>query len=262
LLGRLVEPIQQFTFTTNGNSTVYLGDTSGGAQPNQANPTGFLSYAYVAGDNNLQVHVNGIKQYASERGYFDVFGTSTGSPVEGFGLFKGTRTGLGSVSAYSFNINVNGAGNVAINLPASTDNEVMGSLVAAINAIADANYFESGSPNVQYAFGCQLLGGVMRFTSGIPGTGSSVVVSDVTLFAAMAGDAGSTGLFAIASPLSGGFDGESPTPDPNYLPVTRGYDEVGRPGKETQSFVFNTVPSSGDIIEVRIDHNMFGERLA
>jgi len=262
-LGRHVAPIQSLIFTSNGSSTIYLGDTSGGAQPNQCNPTGLLNHAYVAGQNNLQVFVNGVKQYASERGYFKVFAKDPTPATTSFAMFPGTRTGLNTGVAYNFNVNVNGQGVVNIAIPASAQNATMGGVMQAINAVADAQFFDSGSPNSQYAFGVRLLGGVMEFFSCLPGSSSSIVVTDGFFFNEFDGDLASTGEFEIAQPISAGFGGDSPTPPTNYLPATRGYQETGRVFKESQEIIFETgsIPASGATIEVRIDREIFGERL-
>lgn len=244
-LGAMTVPKGRITFTSNGNSTIYLGDTSGGAQANQMNPTGDLTpenVYYNVGFHNMEIYVNGVKQYADPAGFQRV--EADGSP--GFRLHKGARTGLLSGSPlsggpYDFRITVNGGTQVTISIPGVL---TIGEMIDEINAVADTQYWQSGSPNANYAFGCDLNDGAIVFYSGLPGSGSSIALAAGTttdLFAALVGDAGTTGAFTVS--IGSGID-------PNYAPTNLGYSEVGRFGEVSEVVVFNTPPASGAIVEV------------
>lgn len=268
-LGRLAGGKQRVVFTANGNGTVYLGDTSDGAQPDQMNPTALQNYYYHVGIHNLSIYVNGVKQYVSDPGYRIV------SANDDFQLFPGTRTGLDAgspIQTYSFDISVNGGTYVTVTVPGV---ETMGELADEINAVADANYWQAGSPsNSNYAFGCVLLNGNMYFYSGIPGTGSTISITDNDLFSSIVGKAplvGSppqdvpdgTGEFTIRLPIdnAGSPVVEPIGPDSNYLPTTLGYNEVGRYGQPAQVIEFNTPPAAGEIVEILIEPSPFGDIL-
>jgi hypothetical protein len=241
-LGQTAAPKRRLVFTANGSSTIYLGDSSGGAIPNQMNPIGDLTTEYVfydVGQNNLNVYVNGIKQIASEAGYRKLVGNA------GFLMTKGTRTGLGA-GPYTFDITVDGGTTVTISVSGTT---TIGELADAINAVADTNYWQSGTPNSNYAFGCGVYDGAIVFYSGNPGTGSSITLADGAsspLFANIVGDAGSTGAFTVSI---GGSN--------VYAPATYGYTEVGRHGDGSDTIVLTPAPPSGAVVEIVVDHKMF-----
>lgn len=248
-LGKLKTPKERMVFVTNGNDVVFGGDSSGGAVSGQANPTGALDYLYRVGTEDLEVYVNGVKSINSTAGWRLVTATDTGSPSDIFNLWPATRTGLNPASSYSFNINVNGAGSVVVGPITGTGNvETFGVLVNTINAIADANYFNSGAPDPSYAFGVTLLNGALTFTSALSGTGSSISLSDVNLFSSMGSGGLVTGDFTIDDVTL------AETNDPNYSPLDYGYKELGRPGGHSRSFQFVTIPSSGSVVEVFFGH--------
>lgn len=253
-VGKLTSPRQRLVFAATGGSTVYTGDSTGSPTPfvgsplGQANPIGDLDLRYVVGSEQLQVFVDGSKYYNSFAGFRSVTATNSVTS-EKYGLWGATRTGLDAAGSpgYSFMINVNGAGFVTIGPFTGTFQvETMGLLVKAINTFADNHYFDAvGSPgaDVRYAFGAQLINGELRFTSALPGTGSSIALMDTNLFSSLVG-AGSPSPFTIDDVTT------ATTNDPNYLPADLGYKEVGRPGTQSQTFEFLTIPTAGAMVEV------------
>lgn len=250
-IGRLGSPKWQFIFTANGNSVLNLDEPSVAGQMNPAWPAGSGGgEQYAVGTHRLQIYVNGIKQIASEAGYREVV---TATPA-GFGLWHGTSTGLSIGTTYTFNVSVNGQAAVTVSI-LGDDAQRVGNLMDAINAQADANYFQSGSPNSQWAFGCRLFDGNLFFVSGLTGTGSSIDLTDGStnpLFASMVGDVSGTGSFTIDLPLSNG--------ETNYFPPQdRGYKEIGRFGAESLRVEFVTNPPSGSTVEVILEPDIFIE---
>lgn len=256
-IGNLAIPRRRMVFTANGNGTIYLGDTSTGLQPDQMNPqNNKLDFAYTPGFNNLSVYVNGLKQYASTHGYRIVTVTGTSQTQ----LWPSSKTGLG-VGPYNFTINVNGQGAVTISVSGVNLATVAG-VVDAINAIADAQYFNASVPNTRYAFGARLLEGSLVFTSALAGSGSSIDVTLGTLFTSMTGvaatapgdDYNKTGSYTVSTTTYG--------PPTGYSPATYNYNEIGRFGTESTEiqFVSGSEPTSGAIVEVIIDREMFQER--
>lgn len=252
-VGVFAYPRERMVFTSNGGTTIYLGDTSAGTLPGQMNPQNTDDLYYVTGFNNLQVYVNGLKQYASTHGYVTLY-AAAGSETE---LWSTTQTGLTPGSSYTFTVNVNGQGDqlVTVTMPGGapfTQPVTLADVVRTINAETDLRYFNNGAPNSNYAFSARLLEGTIVFTSALPGTGSSITVSQGTLFAGMTGNA-TTGLFTI--------DTGRVTPPSGYAPTTYHYNEVGRLGAESDVIQFVNAPEAGSVIEVIIDREMFQERI-
>lgn len=268
-LGKLRSPKQRMVFATNGNGTVYSGDSSGGAITDQANPTGNLDYRYLVGHNKLQITVDGANYVASTAGYRAVTAMTAGSPSTPFKLWNSTRTGLDPTQSYSFNINVNGAGATVIGPITGVGKvETMGALVDSINEIADANYFDlTGSPaDESYAFGAMLLDGKLYFISALPGTGSSIALTDVDLFSSLGTPAPgllgsplspqvvSTGSPPVTNLTTGDFTIDdvttAETNETNYPPTDYDFNEVGRPNSQSRLIEFVTIPTGGAIIEI------------
>lgn len=250
-IGRLGSPKWQFVFTANGNSVLNLDEPSVAGQMNPAWPAGSGGgEQYAVGTHRLQLYVNGVKQIASDAGYREVAAATPG----GFGLWHGTSTGLNPATTYRFRVSVNGQANAVVDI-LGADAARVGNLIDAINAQADANYFQSGSPDPTWAFGARLYDGSIFFVSGLTGTGSSINLTDgggTPLFANMVGDVSGTGSFTIDLPLSNG--------ETNYFPPQdRGYKEIGRFGAESLRVEFITNPPSGSTVEVLLEPDIFIE---
>ena len=256
LLGGYVVPKQRMIFTANGSGTlIYMDDTSGGAQPSQMNPTGAIDFSYHVGQHTLSVYANGVKQYISEPGYRIVYGVKPdGTSL--YTLSRNAETGLTIGAPYSFDIDVNGAGAVTINVNGVA---TLGELVDAINAVADANYWQSGTPDSDYAFGVRILNGYLQFFSGLPGAGSTIDLTDISLFSAISGP-GSPAQYTFPAPINGGGGtGEPTAPDANYAPANYGYKEVGRHGEVSQLIEFISAPPGTAVIEIIVEPYIFGE---
>lgn len=275
-LGRLAGPRPRLVFTMNnggspGNNLINLGlvgsPNIAAGQVHDPLPDG--GPVYVPGFSQVSIYRNGLKLIASEHGYRDVTATSVDpglfSPSfffpDDFNFYESTQTGLAPGTTYDFDISVNGQAAVTINVPGDEAQRI-GDLVSYINGIADANYEAGieapgvGTEDTQYAFGAVLQDGAIFFYSSIPGSSSSIDLTDGTtpLFSSMTGDALGRGLFSV-NPLN---EGET-----NALtPIDGDYSELGRVGRESQYIEFNTpYPSNGDRIELIIDYDMFYDRL-
>lgn len=267
LLGAFAIPKEKVVFPSNGNNVINFTDS---ALP--ATITGTACNAlmanggpdYVVGFNRLGIFVNGQKWVGSEHGFLDMSGYSDGAPTYAvdINIAQGMETGLSSgVSNYTFRINVNSSGNQLITVDGANCFR-FGNLLDEINAIADANYtddlFSGGTPDTNYAFGVIIREGALTFMSSIPGTGSSISITDgggggTPLFQSIVGNAGTTGAVFIDYNDSQG-DWETNA----YTPTDYGYEEIGRPGR-TSNFVrfIGTLPPSGAIVETLLDADPF-----
>jgi hypothetical protein len=137
----------------------------------------FTAPLYVVGSNNLMVHVNGIKYYASTAGRQKVeFAPSSMDPAA---LIP---TGLGGspASSYSFDITVDGVGPQIITIDgslATTPDDLITQLNLAIAA---------GSPTLAVTASLYDADNII-FTSNSIGVSSSVLLSDIDLFSSLPG---------------------------------------------------------------------------
>lgn len=178
--------------------------------------------AYGVGENKLQIFVNGIKQYASERGSSII---SYASAVIGLE----SATGLTPSTAYSFDITVNGGAptTVTITTPAATPYTFVELLfdistalaTLAVNAVVN---IDQHSDRLDFVF-----------TSLLSGNGSAVTVS-----------------FGVGS-LFNSIVATTVTPPVNTaITVDYAYNEVGVPGETSTQVSFAVAPAVGAVLEV------------
>jgi hypothetical protein len=263
-LGAWHAPRKRTVFTANGNGTIYLGDTSSGAQPDQMNPTGALDMTYVVGSNDIEVYVNGVKQIASETGFAVLSAiVGSGSPFTPYRMWPSDDSALLAGNAYDFEINVNGQGFVLVSI-APTGGPIirLGTVIELINEVADSMYWGSpggappGSPpDPRYAFGVKLWDGKIVFYSGLPGTGSSIQLRNVT------GSPDTNLLSKIGDVFSLQDPTTASTNPVNYLPADRAYNEVGRWNRRSGKIEFNSgsEPPNGSTVEVIIGREILGD---
>lgn len=251
LVGQFVPPVGRLVFTSTGGTMINLDAGSVAGQLNPVLSDG--SYEYAVGSNRLSIYVNGVKQYASEHGRRVI---EAAVAVPDFYLWPGTRTGLNPANTYNFNVSVNGQAAVNVNVVGS-DAVSLGELADAINAQADTNYHDALTPDSKWAFGVRLVDGTMVFYSSLPGTNSSIDLTDGSsgnpLFSSIVGDAGTTGAFTIADVTTAGGN--------FYAPTDLSYKEVGRVGKRSQLIEMVTTIPSGAVVEVLIEPDLFAESI-
>ena len=249
-LGKLLQPKGRLVFDTNGLDVVNLGP---GAVTNQANPVlAGGAGVYAVGTNKLSVYVNGIKQLTSTSGRREV------AALADFSMFQGTHTGLTLGTTYTFDISVNSQAAVTVSVLGS-DAVRIGNLVNTINALADTNYHDSGTPDPKWAFGVVLNDGGLIFASSLPGSGSKIDLTDGSvdpLFDGMIGNGLTTGAYAIELPLSLGEEND-------YASVDYSYVEIGRVNRQSQllQFTGSSTPPIGATIEVIIETSLYVDEL-
>lgn len=136
---------------------------------------GVMSMYYIVESGGLNVYVNGIRQALSTHGWVLVALRYSNDAL--YAVWEGRSTNIDPSTTYTFDIDVNGNGPVTISVLGS-DAYNFGILIDTINSIADANYWDSLTPNNAYAFGVTILNGYLKFSSGLPGNGSEIIVTD------------------------------------------------------------------------------------
>lgn len=179
---------------------------------------------FVVNSNKLQIFVNGVKQYASERGHSVISLYNTGVGLT-------SDTGLALSTLYAFNITVDGVGPTSLSVTtpgvgpytySQLISDIKQSLIlAAIPASVGLNQYKDKMDIV--------------FVSNASGTGSSIVVSY-----------GIGSLFeSISTTLT--------IPPTNIsITTTYAYGEVGLAGETSQDVVFSAAPAIGSVIEVLV----------
>lgn len=251
LVGQFVPPVGRLVFTSTGGTIINFDAGSVAGQLNPALSSG--AYEYAVGSNRLSIYINGVKQYASEHGRRVV---EAAAAIPEFYLWPGTRTGLNPANTYNFNVSVNGQAPVNVSIIGS-DAVSLGNLANAINIQTDANYHDAITPDSKWAFGVRLFDGAMVFYSSLPGTNSSIDLTDGStgnpLFSNIVGDASSTGTFTIADVTIAG--------DNFYSPTDLSYKEVGRVGRKSQAIEMTTTVPAGAVVEVLIEPDLFVENI-
>lgn len=179
--------------------------------------------SYEVDANKLQVYVNGIKQYANERGSSKV-------------VYYGTDIGLMSVlgltpsTSYSFVITVDGGAPTTISITTPATTYTFYDLLVSINAALVAALVPASVNVDQYLNQLKIT-----FTSHSAGTGSSVTVSYAvgSLFEAI---------------VAGGIVGDAPVN--TSISATYAYTEVGQPNELSTTLEFGVAPATGAVLEV------------
>lgn len=189
--------------------------------------------SYEVNVNKLQVFVNGIKQYANERGSSKIVytGTTIGLTSEVLTSIA-DPTGLAPSTAYSFDITVDGGAptTITITTPAGPS-YTFADLLTAIDA-ALTTALVPASVNIDQYLGYLKI----TFVSHTAGAGSAVTVSYAV---------GS--LFEV---LASKYTGASPVN--TSITTSYSYTEVGLPNAASTSITFMTAPVTGAVIEVLI----------
>ena len=184
-------------------------DTAGGSTFSTVPP-------YTVGFNHLWVFQNGLKLLATVTGFqnLDVGGVITDLSVP---------TGLSLATSYDFRINVDGGGDVVINVN-GTNAQTYNDLITDLNANVTFNIIAFAS----------VANGNLRFTSlGSVGTGSSVLLSPGL----------SNDMFVALTPIPG-------TPEVPATPgVTYDYEEVGLIGSTSTTINTTAVIPGGTNLE-------------
>lgn len=173
-----------------------------------------LGKTFTVGSNRLAVHINGQKQYADQYAIATV-------PISPQVTLDADTTLLPSTS-YSFDIVVDGVAYVGVTITtgvATTTYADLLSLIAAELSLLTAP--------VTLTF----IDSAYTFISHTSGTGSEVTITDVTLFAAVAG---------AGAPIN------------NSITVDYSYFEVGNTLSTSNSFTFHVAPAVGAVVEVII----------
>lgn len=277
-LGGLVRPRQRVVLTHPASPTpIYDLD---GAVGSPAGAFGDLAMSYVPVSSNLRVYINGVKQIASEHGWLEVAADFVGGSPPSDQLWEGFPTGLALSTLYDFEIRLNmGSGSDTGWLLVTIDGSAaqsLGQLRDALHFWADTNTngFGGASSFDIPPFGVSMVDGVMFFYSAFPGTGSKVDLSDgntftggspinLPLFANLTG--GTAGPYTFNFTISPGTlnagkrnDGVGGNPP---APLTRAYREVGRYGRSSRVFEWESgsEPGVGETVEIIIDNELVFE---
>jgi hypothetical protein len=175
---------------------------------------------YTVNENKLMIFADGVKKYCNERGSSII--TFTGSPIN-----PNSNTGL-APGTYTFSINVNGTGNVAVSIIVPAGAYSYYKMALAINTALTALSVPCSINIEQYYTHFDL-----KFESNTTGTGSSVVISYLA-----------TELFFVLSTAS--------APVNTSITSNQSYFEVGLPGVDSTSITFNAVPIAGIVLEATL----------
>ena len=205
----LQRPVRRQLFVSSGS----------GFTPLTLNP----SMLYTVGSNRLQVYVNGVKQYMSERGNSSI--SYFGNPI---GLVS--DTGLAPSSVYTADINVDSSGPVTISISTSIVAYTFSQLLYDVNAQLVANSIPATATIEQFMNRL-----VFTITSSASGLGSSVTTSFATgeLFESI-----------VADFTSGPVD--------IAITADYAYEEVGDQGTTSNTLQFATDPVNGSVVEVLV----------
>lgn len=183
---------------------------------------------YFVGDNKLEIFNNGTKMYANERGRQSVTYTQVASPPPYLAL--GADTGLSGT--YTFDITVDGVLFSGITITPSgspyTFYQLQIDIAAAlVTATAPASFSIE-----QYLTSLDF-----HFDSQTTGASSTILLADVTLFAAIASSAPSVLSHTIQTAIAG---------------VAYDYQTVGLPGATSNQVIFNAALTAGNNYEFLI----------
>jgi len=266
-LGDMVRRPNRAVIASKGVSEVDIGNSVSGTH-------GDLGYDYVPGYGNLELYVNGVKQYADEYGFLEVNATMGVVDVltDTDQIWPGMPTGLSSAVTYAFQIQLNAgtasdSGVITVLVDGANASNI-GSLVGEMLTVADANpiNFSGQSTDAIPPFGVAVTDAHITFYSSFPGAESSVTLIDgdgganTPLFAAIIGgtdEGGRTYTYTIpAASINSGKanDGNGTAGGNPPAPSTWGYREVGRVGRASTKFVFSAgnIPPIATPIEVNV----------
>lgn len=180
------------------------------------------SMAYDVGTNKMQIFVNGVKQYANERGMSTITLTN-------FVIGLTSDTGLALSTLYSFNITVDGGSPIPVSIttPAVGPYKYSDLMADITNAMLLA-VVPATVVLQQYLDRMEIV-----FYSTSTGSGSSVVISysGGELFTSMPDASSPVGVSIVT----------------DYA-----YEEVGAVGETSTQVVFATAPSIGAVLEVLV----------
>ena len=270
VLGVFNAPKYRAVYVCNGaGNTFYLGDTTvGGPYPTIAHTTTDIGFEYVNGFNDLNVYLDGVKQVASERKWLELGFTNPSTTDNEHKIYEGVETHLSSGLIYAFTIVVDGGAPQNIILRDTTTGvppfndvafnrfELWGDIIDQINIQADFN---------SWGFGAILQDGLVTFYSNTVGTTSNLALTD--------GDGGVNLPFFVNVGVAGtvpdqyscdmvGGSPNVPVTQTNFFPLAN-YNllESGRVGRKSDVFSLAATPGVGQIVEVIIDRQPYGDIL-
>jgi hypothetical protein len=264
-LGNVISVPKRAVLTSIGNATYGIGQTG---------DFNNLGMPYLVGYDGLEVHLDGLKQYADEHGYLEVaavLGTSGNPSNDTDKIWPGNPSGLISGTTYAFQIQLNSgtpsdSGLLTVTIPGGSAFN-MGSLVLEMLLFSDGNLNTfTGLSSAIPPFSVTIQDGLLVFTSAFPGIDSSVTITDgdggtnTPLFASIVGGTDSSGRdFVYTIPpanLASGKRNDGIGTNPP-APSTWDYREVGRLGRLSTEFVFTAtaIPAIGVKVEVKVQQS-------
>jgi hypothetical protein len=231
-----------------------------------------LNHSFVAGFNDLQVYVKGVKQITDERGYQAIIHSPIGSPSQPAGFYPSIWTGLpNDTTSYDMDVTVDGGAPITVSVQGQ-DVQTFAELVNELNSqlnpsasafwedgsiiIASATTGSSSSISISSAVGSPV--GLVAALIGETYTGIPVWSSSATYSAGDVVEYGGQNYVAIrtnenVAPTSIGADWRlaleyNPTLDTPVAGATYGYSENGLYGQLASSITFATDPT-GAVVE-------------
>jgi hypothetical protein len=180
------------------------------------------------GEHRLQIFCNGVKLYANQRGRAVVSLNQIVSPPPFSAV--GASVGLAPSTTYSFSITVNGVGPTTISITTPGGS----TLYTYYNLLLDiADEMDTLSIPAQVNIEQHLEYLDLVFDTNASGTGTTISVADISLFAAI-----TTSIPVIRTPIAGS---------------TYGYTPVGLPGEASNQITFTNPTQLNSIYELLID---------